>query len=443
MELDHPEVWEGAFKAFMAQFADCYQRAESRESGSLYVRGLLADKVARKNSWQLAEAVGLGRPKPLQRLLHESDWQADNVCRRLRRLIKEQFGFVPGVAVIDESGFVKKGDKSAGVARQYCGRLGKVENCQVGVFLGYVSPKGHTFLDRRLYLPRAWCEDQERLLAVNIPAAAREFKTKPQLALELLERSWADGLAMQWVVADTTYGNSASLRQAIAERGRYYAMGLGTQHRVLHEGKRLSLDALSAVIGSQEWLLLSRSGEKGPLSELWASRRITMPNDDIGEQWLLIRRRVADADDLSFYLCNAPADTSLSEMVSVVWARHDIEQLLKEAKGQLGMADYEVRSWQGWHRHMTLVMLAHSCLALGRAKQRQKNLWPSWPSFSLSELRCLLNLFAPLPDLDRAFHPAWFWWRRTQRLRAIACRYRQALATPEQLPVAIPLPLPP
>ncbi len=123
----------------MGEFADCYRRAESRESSSLYVRGLLADTVARKNCWQLAEAVGLQRPKPLERLLNEGDWEADEVCQRLRGLIKEQFGFTPGVGVIDESGFVKKGEESAGVARQYCGRLGKVENCQVGVFLGSVN----------------------------------------------------------------------------------------------------------------------------------------------------------------------------------------------------------------------------------------------------------------------------------------------------------------
>jgi SRSO17 transposase len=149
------------------------------------------------------------------------------------------------VGVIDESGFVKKGKESAGVARQYCGRLGKVENCQVGVFLGYVSPKGHAFLDRCLYLPKAWCEDKERLLAAKIPEAAQQFKTKPQLALELLARSWSEDIPMQWVVADTTYGNSPGLRQAIAKQGHYYVMELGARHQLLYEGKRLSLNPLS------------------------------------------------------------------------------------------------------------------------------------------------------------------------------------------------------
>jgi SRSO17 transposase len=184
---------------------------------------------------------------------------------------------------------------------------------------------------------------------------------------------------MQWVVADTTYGNSPSLRQAIAEQGRYYVMELGARHQLLYEGKRLSLKSLAATISAEDWLLLSRLGEQGPLTELWASRRVIMPNDDkvpgkagSGEQWLLVRRALADADELSCYLCNAPADTSLSDMVTVAWARHDIEQLLKEGKHQLGMADYEVRSWHGWHRHMTLVMLAHSFLAFRRAQQREK-----------------------------------------------------------------------
>ncbi len=372
MELDHPAAWEGTFEAFMAQFAECYQRSESRENSSRYVRGLLADKISRKNCWQLAEALGLARPKPFERLLNEGYWEADEISQRTREIIKEQLGFMPGVGVIDESGFVKKGEASAGVARQYCGRLGKVENCQVGVFLGYVSPQGHAFLDRRLYLPKAWCEDKERLQAARIPEAAHDFKTKPQIALELLERSWSEGNSMQWVVADTTYGNSPGLRQAIAASGRYYVMELGAQHQLLYQGQRLSLKAISATLRSEDWVVLSRLGEKGLLTELWASRRIIMPNDDSGEQWLLVRRSLADTDDLGFYLCNAPADGNLTDMVSVAWARHDIEQLLQEAKDQLGMADYEVRSWHGWHRHMTLVMLAHTFLALKRAQQREK-----------------------------------------------------------------------
>jgi SRSO17 transposase len=308
----------------------------------------------------------------LERLLNEGDWDADEVSQKLRELIKWQFGFTPGVGVIDESGFVKKGGASAGVARQYCGRLGKVENCQVGVFLGYVSPKGHAFLDRRLYLPKAWCEDRERLLAAKVPEVARAFRTKPEIALWLLERSWAEGIPMQWVVADTTYGNSPGLRQAIAESGRYYVMELGAQHQPLYQGQRLSLKGFVTTLGAEDWSVVSRLGEQGPVAELWASKRVIMPNDDIGEQWLLLRRSAADGNKSSYYLCNAPGDTSLTEMVGVVWARHDIEQLLKEGKDQLGMADYEVRFWCGWHRHMTLVMLAHSFLAFGRAQQREK-----------------------------------------------------------------------
>jgi SRSO17 transposase len=380
MELDKPAAWKETFEAFMGEFANCYRRSESRESSSLYVRGLLAE-VARKNCWQLAEAVGLERPKRLERLLNEGDWQADEVCQRLRGLIKAQFGFAPGVGVIDESGFVKKGEASAGVARQYCGRLGKVENCQVGVFLGYVSPKGHAFLDRHLYLPKDWCEDKERLAAAKIPEATQAFKTKPQIALDLLKRSWSEGVPIQWVVADTTYGNSPGLRQAIAEQGRYYVMELGARHQPLYQGRRLSLKALAATIDPEDWLLFSRMGEKGPLAELWTGKRVIMHGDDIGEQWLLLRRTSADqrsaepkayAGEFTCYLCNAPADTSLVAMVSVAWARHDIEQLLKEGKHQLGMADYEVRSWHGWHRHMTLSMLAHGFLAFKHGQQQEK-----------------------------------------------------------------------
>jgi SRSO17 transposase len=199
MDWHRPEEWAASFDAFMSEFDDRFVRSETRDKAKLYVRGLLAD-VQRKNSWQLAEALHLPDPHPLQRRLNEADWHDDVIQKRQRQPAKYRMG--PGVMVIDESGFVKKGNQSAGVAPQYCGRVGKVENCQVGVYLTYATPTGTVFLDRRLYLPQAWCEAGARRHTAAIPEDV-VFQTKPQLAQAMLDQVWAEGFTTQSVTGDT------------------------------------------------------------------------------------------------------------------------------------------------------------------------------------------------------------------------------------------------
>src|SRR3970040_142387 len=218
MDLENGFTWSSLFDEYFATVGPFLKRSESRESAQQYLRGLLAE-VKRKNSWQMAEAVGLSDPRALQRLLNEARWDADAVCGQLRQRVIERLGYEPGIGVLDEMGFVKKGDKSAGVGRQYCGRVGKVENCQVGVFLSYATPLGAAFLDRQLYLPQTWCDDRARCQAAKIPDEVT-FRTKPQLAQAMLEKAWAENIPMQWVVADSLYGNSPQLRNAIYRAGR-------------------------------------------------------------------------------------------------------------------------------------------------------------------------------------------------------------------------------
>lgn len=368
MKLATEDAWQGEFASFMVEFDDCFYRQEQAANTRLYVRGLMSN-VKRKNGWQLAEAVGLADPHPLQRLLTEGSWDEGVVSERLRTVLMRQLRDVNGVAIIDESSFVKKGDKSAGVQRQYCGRLGKVENCQVGVFLGYVSPAGSCFLDRQLYIPQSWFEDQARSKLAKIPEGL-VFKTKPELALELLERSWAEGLTLPWLVADSSYGNSPDFRQALHDKGCSYVLQIGIQHQVLQQDKAYALKDFVKTLSDQDWLgMVHGLGEKGPLTYAWTAKRIHMPHDELGEQWLLIRRNLDSTDqDLAYYLSNAPTDTKLEDLATVVMARHSIEQLFEQAKGELGLADYEVRSYLAWHRHMTLCMLAHSFLSLKQKK---------------------------------------------------------------------------
>jgi SRSO17 transposase len=361
-------------ETFLASFTSCFPRHEVRTNASRYMRGLLAD-VQRKNGWQLAEEVGLSDPHRLQRLLNEAKWDDAGVRRQMRQVTIAQIGYDPGVGVLDESGFMKWGQKSAGVARQYCGRLGKVDNCQVGVYLAYVAPTGAAFLDAQLYLPKAWTDDRDRCQAAKIPDEV-VFQTKPEMAQAMLENAWAEGITMQWVTGDTLYGNSPGLRHSIHAHQRYYVMEIGQHHRVtLASGQQIKLSDIPEVLADADWeRLCFRLGEKGILADDWQRQRVMLEADAdvIGEQWLIIRRSGKQQAGYRFYLCNAPLDTSLDNMVAVIHARHRIEDLFGEAKGEVGMADYEVRHWHAWHRHMTLVMLAHTWLKLIQHRQREK-----------------------------------------------------------------------
>ena len=289
-------------------------------------------------------------------------------------MVIQRLGYAPGIGVIDESGFGKWGDKSAGVGRQYCGRAGKVENCQVGVYLGYVTPTGAAFLDCQLYLPQAWCEDRARCQTAKIPDGVT-FQTKPQIAQALLEQAWAEAIPLQWVVGDTLYGNSPGLRDAIQHHGRYYVLAIGAHHHVMpiEQRQTLPLNSLVTELPEADWQRLCfRMGEKGLIWYEWLALRVTLANDTVGEQWLLIQRTLGKTSTYTFWLSNAPLQTPITELAAVALARHPIEHLLEEAKGEVGMADYEVRHWHGWHRHMTLVLLAHTWLKLLQHDQREK-----------------------------------------------------------------------
>ena len=373
MDFESAEAWSQSYEAFFEPFASLFQRSETRASVQQYVRGLLAE-VKRKNSWQISERLGLATPHGLQRVLNEALWDYAEVRSQLRQRTHQRLGYEPGIGVLDESGFVKWGDKSAGVGRQYCGRLGKVENCQVGVFLGYVAPTGAAFLDCQLYLPQAWCEDRERCRAAKIPDEVG-FQTKPQMAQTMLGRAWSEGIAMQWVVGDTLYGNSPGLRQAIHQHDRYYVMAIGVHHQGIPAatGQPTALRTLQSSLSAGNWQRLCfRIGEKGLLWYEWTALRVIMPNDAIGEQGLLVQRTLDEDPEYTFWLSNAPAKTALEDLVTVALSRHPIETLIQEAKSEVGMADYEVRHWHGWHRHMTLVMMAHTWLKLIQHEQREK-----------------------------------------------------------------------
>jgi len=368
--------WDGTFSRFFEPLGKRFKRSESRQTAQNYVRGLLAE-VKRKNCWQLSEKLGVSDPQAMQRLLYEGKWEAEAVCRDLRTVLVAQMGYEPGIGVIDESGFVKKGEKSAGVQRQYCGHVGKVENCQVGVFLGYVSPQGHALLDRELYLPQAWAEDPERRRAARIPENI-DFQTKPQLAQQMLERVWDEGLPLEWVTGDTIYGNSRELREAIAHQQRRYVLQIAKTLPLHPRDETITYPAEHWLTTSAGWQRLAFGlGEKGLLFYEWNAERVASTTDTLGEQWLLIRRSLSPTPDVTYYLSNAPADTPLETLAQVAYARHQIEQVLEEARGSAGLADYEVRYWHSWYGHMTLALVAHAFISLLRHADAQKKSFPA------------------------------------------------------------------
>jgi SRSO17 transposase len=347
-----------------------FARAEARRRAQAYLRGLLSP-VERKNGWQLAEAVGDRTPYALQHLLGRADWDPDIVREDLRAYVVEHLGDEQAILVVDETGIVKKGTASAGVTKQYTGSVGKVENAQVGVFLAYASPTGVAFLDRALYLPEEWTNDPARCQQAGIPATVG-FATKPQLAQVMLERAQAAGVPAAWVTADSVYGDDRRLRIWLEAHEQAYVLAVSgkeyvnvaatwTQRRVstlLHELRALPADA---------WQRLSAGeGEKGSRWYDWYRLPLVPPLQEGFERSFLVRRSLSDPDDLQAYVALAPAGTELADLVQVAGRRWTIEVAFEAAKGEVGLDQYEVRSFTGWYRHMTLALFAQAVLSVVR-----------------------------------------------------------------------------
>ena len=387
-----------AFAAFHSRFSGLFARSEPREECAKYLRGLMAE-VARKNGWGLAKTMGEDRPDAVQRLLYQAQWDQEKARDILQQFVIEEFGEPEGIGVVDETGFVKWGDESVGVQPQYTGTVGKIANCQVAVFLSYATSKGHVFLDRRLYLPEAWCQSQERRRKAGVPEDV-EFASKPKLALEMLEHAWDQGVPMQWVVGDEVYGDTGYFRRGISGHKRQYVLTVSVSTLVwlrrpqvdpeergatgrLRRKARLAEGAaapVSVADVAQSWpadrweRLTVAEGEKGPVVYDWARQRVVESQEGLpGETvWLLVRRSVKNPSDMAYYLSNAPKKTPLLTLAQVATARWTIEQCFREAKSDTGLDEYEVRLWHSWYRHITLVMMAHAWLASQRSRLARK-----------------------------------------------------------------------
>ena len=352
--------WAAGIDDVVDRIAARFGRSEPRRRAAAYLRGLLSP-VERKNGWQLAEAAGDRTPDGVQEFLSRTRWDADAVRDDLQTYVVEQFGDSDAVLVIDETGFLKKGTKSAGVGRQYSGTAGRIENSQIGVFLGYASRHGHVLLDRALYLPKDWAGDRVRRAKAHIPDDVA-FATKPMLSLAMLEHARAAGVPFAWITGDSVYGSVYALRQWAGQHRYGYVFTVTSSH---HLGFKPVTDWI-AGLGEEDWQRLSAGdGAKGPRLYDWAY----LPHDGGAKGFrrgLLVRRRIADPSKITFYLTHAPEATTLDELVKIAGTRWSIESLFEQSKGEVGLDQYEVRSWTGWHRHITFAMLALAYLAAVR-----------------------------------------------------------------------------
>lgn len=351
--------WDRDLDVLMERLCPRFSRVEARQRARSYVAGLLAP-LERKNGWHLAEAAGDASPDGVQDFLARMRWDADAVRDDLRAYVVEHLGDAAAVLVLDETGFVKKGERSVGVQRQYSGTAGRIENCQIGVFLGYAGRHGHALIDRALYLPQAWAGDEERRRAAWVPEMVA-FATKPKLGWAMVERALDAGVPCAWVTADSVYGADSALRCALERHRVGYVLAVTSGQRLFPGTVRDWVEEVPA----DGWKRLSAGdGSKGPRLYDWAC----LPFRGAPEDWrkgLLIRRRLVDGD-LTFYFTFAPDGTTLDDLVHVAGTRWTIESGFEMAKGEVGLDQYEVRSWTGWHRHITLAMLALAFLTVLR-----------------------------------------------------------------------------
>lgn len=349
-----------------------FRRAEVRQRAVRFLEALLSE-VERKNSWQVAEELGEPGPRGVQRLLGEADWDEEAVRDELRGYVVEQLGEEKAVLVVDETGFVKKGKHSVGVARQYSGTAGRRENSQVGVFLLYAASRGAAFLDRALYVPEEWTSDRVRCRQAGIGDEVA-FATKGTLAKQMLARAFAADVPAQWVAGDTVYGYD-ELRLWLDEQQKNYVLAVPETHLIWLGGQHQPVGYVAALLPESAWTVLSAGdGSKGERLYEWAWLQLAgqvVEGEEAKPQrarWLLIRRNLSDRSKRAYYRAAGPANTTLAHLVHVAGSRWHIEEGLEEAKGEVGLDQYEVRGFRGWYRFVTLALLAHALLVVVRAK---------------------------------------------------------------------------
>lgn len=349
-----------------------FTRREPLAHAADLVLGLVSP-LETKNCWTIAQQAGHSSPHGLQHLLGRAVWDADAARDDVRSYVIERLADPGAVLVVDETGDLKKGSRSVGVQRQYTGTAGRIENAQVTVFLTYAAEQGHTFADRRLYLPASWCSDVDRRRRAGVPEQVK-FATKPALAAQMIEAALGAGALARWAAGDEVYGADPGLRAALRRLGLGYVLGIGCNRTVpTHVGPR-RVDALTALVPGEAWYRLSAgNGSKGRRWYSWALVDVLAEPDgpDLGSGFhTVLVRRNDTTGELAWYRCWSPRPVSLAELVSVAGRRWKVEENFQSAKGLVGLDQHQVRRWDSWHRWTTLAMLAHAFLTILAAVAR-------------------------------------------------------------------------
>ncbi len=448
-------LWAASLREIKKRIRPLFTQERVATNAGMFVEGLLGDEQ-RKTGWMRSEAAGDPGPWRQQAILGRGDWDADALRDIVRGYVIEHLADDDAVLVIDETGFLKQGKASCGVARQYTGSAGKITNCQIGVFATYVSRHGHAFIDRALYLPKEWTDDPGRLEAAYVPADVG-FATKPKLATRMIARAIAASVPFKWVAGDTVYG-VGDIEQQLRRAGKGCVLGVSSAHVFRSWGKRPPVAGTAAEIArtrrSSDWKSLSAgAGTKGPRLHDWCylewadleAEQFNSANDGLWTRGLLIRRRIAD-DDLAFFTTWCPAGTSMETLVAVEGHRWAIEDSFETAKNEFGLDHNESRSWHGWHRHVSLVMLAFAMMAAIRHRanppspkknetpasgKSQNATTPPLIRWSIQEIRRIAIKLAR-KRIKHAHIIAWSFWHRAHQAAARSLQVKNALLTPSR-----------
>lgn len=385
-------------ESFLDRYVPLFGRTEAQAHARRFVQGLLLGGQ-RRSVENIAEAVDGCVVRSLQQFITNAPWDANAVLADLRRHVGEEWGDPDAVLTVDETGFPKKGTKSVGVKRQYSGTLGRTDNCQVGVFLGYHAAKGHTLIDRRLFLPEEWADDRPRREEAGVPAGAI-FRTKPELALEMVADAVATGVPFRWVTGDSVYGVSPTFCQGVRELGKWYVLDTSsdarvwtTEPEVIPAGTRPPgkgrptknakpatkpervADVVAALPAGAWRRRTVAEGSQGPRVFEYAELKVWFSEDGLpsGPERLLVRRSPGQEPELKYHRTNAPAEVRLQTLSEVRARRWSIEQDFENGKGECGLDEYETRGWVGWHHHTALSVLALWFLARQRDRSGGEN----------------------------------------------------------------------
>jgi SRSO17 transposase len=419
--------WQAHFDGLMGRIAGRFGRVEPRRHARDLVAGLMSD-LPGKNCWTIAEHAGHAAPGRLQHLLARAVWDADGVRDDLRDYVTGQLGDAGAVLVVDETGDLKKGDRTVAVRRQYTGTAGRIENAQVAVYLTYATRAGHALIDRALYLPRNWADDQERRAAAGVPADV-EFATRPALACQMISRALDGGAAAAWVAGDEVYGADPGLRRELESRGTGYVLAVACSHHVVTAAGPQRADAIVRSLPRRAWQRLSAGqGSKGPRFYDWAWITIDAGAAPAGQRSLLIRRNNTTGE-LAYFRCYAAAPVSLATLVRVAGRRWSVEESFQAGKGLAGLDQHQVRRWNSWHRWTTLAMLAYAFLAVLAATERTRQPPPDGMiPLTCNEIHHLLNYTAS-PDRGIRHRLHWSTWRRRHQHRARISHYQKRART--------------